>query len=174
MLGSGRSPGERHRRRLFTAACATCLAIGVLIGGLAGSQPVAGKSDRPTAHAADVQTLFGRFTKMDQLMTRAIDGAENGQGVAHIINGIIDLKARTIDKYMALPIDGVPGSIWFYALECVDKNLSTAQTGGDRVQSLKRAKECKVALEHDLHKANETGGSTIGTTVGTPTIGSGG
>ena len=40
--------------------------------------------------------------------------------------------------------------------------------------SLRAAKNCKQRLENDLHKASETGGTTIGTTVGTPMIGSGG
>ena len=40
--------------------------------------------------------------------------------------------------------------------------------------SLRAAKNCKQRLENDLHKASETGGTTIGTTVGAPTIGGAG
>lgn len=191
MLGSGRSRGEQSRRRRLTAACASCLAIGVLIGGLVGSQSVAGKSGGPTAHTADVQMLFGALVKLDRKLTNVIDDVEahgwGGRGQGNLVQQIVDAKARMIDQYFGQSVYGIKFSEVVHKLDCVDAllnyGLGVARGAGasvgaqdDRVivAAFRDAKACKQKLENDLHKANATGGTTIGTTVGTPTIGTGG
>jgi len=189
MLGSGRSWGERHRRRVLTAACASCLAIGVLIGELVGTQSVAGKPEGPTAHIADVQMLFGALVKLDRKLAKLIDHVRTdgvgGQGPE--VGRIRTDKLRMVDQFFDQPVYGVKFNEVFRELDCLDTGLSAyraivAVSGGHItsrddhfiLDEFEAGKNCKQKLENDLHKANATGGTTIGTTIGTPTIGAGG
>jgi hypothetical protein len=54
------------------AACSLCLAGGVLIGALAGSQSAAGKSSPPTAHAAVACSGYGKAPLLNYPILSAV------------------------------------------------------------------------------------------------------
>ena len=126
-----------------------------------------------TAHvrdvrSADLQSLFGKFTRLDRLLTKAIDRAEKDEHVHGLIDQIVDGKHQIVDQQLSAPIDGVSGSEWYAKLDCADIHLDRARLfdlghvtipgafGGSKrteviTENLKNAKKCKQKLEDDLH-----------------------
>jgi hypothetical protein len=148
--------GGQCRRRLG-AAFAAAVTAGGLVAAVVASQPLAAQS---LAHAATTPSaLFGAFVKLDRKLTRAIDEAKNGASVELLIHKIRDGKLAIVDGAMTAPIDGVKGSEWFRALDCVDLALNDAthEEHGHLFRHalpfLEVAKRCKQALENELHNA---------------------
>src|SRR2546429_505439 len=127
MLGGAmrRSDRERlrsrksRRRRQLSAAFATTVLAGALLALLISSQSVSGQP----VHAADLETLFHDFVKLDRKLTRAIDRAEKGESVHGLIDQIERGKLAIVDDQFQSPVDGVKGSEWFSDLDCVDAQL---------------------------------------------------
>src|SRR5262249_23005873 len=116
---------------LAGGAVALALVLGLLLP--AGGEARPGKT---LSLSTNIEKVFGKFTRLDRLLTRAIDPAEKGESVESLINQIRAGKFAIVDQEMAAPIDGVPGSTWFRDLDAVDRELELAaavQSGNLRV-----------------------------------------
>ena len=145
--------------------------LAVALGGAISSEPVAGQvstDPRP-------EKLFGGLTRLDRLLTRAIDKVEKGEDIRVLIHQIQDGKLAIVDSEFSAPVDGVKGSSWFRLLDAVDSSLvfalqidqgnvdvhtafSFSHAAANKramLGALNNATRLKQSLEASLHNANQ-------------------